>query len=50
MQLSPLASSHYTIHVNNLSILLLMGILVASVVLIVIGLIGYQRRDIITKA
>lgn len=50
MQLSPFASSHYTIHVNNLSIISLMGILVASVVLIVIGLVGYQGRDIITKA
>ncbi len=50
MQLSPFASSHYTIHVYNLSIPLLIGILLASAVLIFMGLVGYQRRDIITKA
>lgn len=50
MQLSPFASSHYTIHVNNLSIRLLMGILIGSGILISIGIVGYQKRDIITKA
>lgn len=50
MQLSPFASSHYTIHVDNLSIPLLIGILAISVILMFMGLVGYQRRDIITKA
>lgn len=50
MQLSPFASSHYTIHVHNLSIQLLMGILAASSILIYIGMIGYEKRDILTKA
>lgn len=50
MQLSPFASSHYTIHVDNLSITLLIRILLVSAILIFLGLVGYQRRDIITKA
>ena len=50
MRLSPFASSHYTIHVDNLSIPLLIGILITSGILIFMGLANYQRRDIITKA
>lgn len=49
MQLSPFASSHYTIHVDNLSIRLLMGIFAASGILISIGMVGYEKRDIIAK-
>ncbi|WFA09262.1 hypothetical protein [Tissierella sp. Yu-01] len=50
MQLSPFSSSHYTIHVNNLSPQLLIGILLTSVILIFIGMVGYEKRDIMTRA
>ena len=50
MQLSPFAFSHYTIQVGNLPIVALIINFALAIALIIWGILGYQRRDIITKA
>ncbi|WP_440895629.1 ABC transporter permease [Amphibacillus sp. Q70] len=49
MQLSPFAFSHYTIQVENLPIAALIINLIFAVALIFFGILGYQKREIITK-
>jgi ABC-2 type transport system permease protein len=50
MKLSPFSFAHYTIQIKNLSILSLIVILLISLALIALGMFGYRRRDILTKA
>ncbi|WP_368654112.1 ABC transporter permease [Ornithinibacillus sp. 4-3] len=49
MQLSPFAFSHYTIQVENLSIVALSINLLFAVVCIYFGMLAYLRRDVMTK-
>lgn len=50
MGLSPFSYSHYTIPVSALSILTLAGLSLLAVLLAAIGLYGFNKRDILTKA
>ncbi|KAF1305026.1 ABC transporter permease [Candidatus Enterococcus willemsii] len=50
MQFSPFAPVHYTIPMEDISILGLIMLVVLTMILIVIGVRGYQKRDVQTKA
>ena len=50
MQLSPFSYAHYTIHVTEISLLPLAGLLCLSAILIGLGLFGFRNRDALTKA
>lgn len=50
MRFSPFAFSHYTIQVENLSIMALSINLVLAIAFILFGILGYQKRDILTNA
>lgn len=50
MQISPFSYAHYSINIYNLSVPSLLCLLCISVLLAVIGLIGFKNRDVLTKA